>query len=569
MLTNLYIENIAVAKQLSIDFSRGFSVLTGETGAGKSIVADCLGLLIGNKATRDMIRSGEDHAVVSGIFCVDADKYDVLTKLGFPPDENGELLITRTITADGKSTAKCNRRGVTLASLREAGAFLINIHGQGESIFLTDTAFHAEILDEFSEIGKDLLEYRAAYAEYSNIRDKISRFKQDISEQEMMLDILKYQLKEIDSAKLSDLDEEDKLRMMRSKLKNYEQIGKLVAIIKRSLVDSEKGNAAVHQLVRAAKAVEALTPVLPEGSEISAKLDTMRYELEDIAEKCADIIDDSISDPERQLDAVETRLALIEKLERKYGACIADIIKKRDSLREKLNNLQSSEDTLNDLENNLNICYNKARLLADTLSKKRQTSAVAVSKKITDTLSYLDMPKVRFVVSVTQATDKNGNLLLSSTGYDNTEFLISTNPGDEPKPLSKIASGGELSRVLLALKSELSGKNGAETVVFDEIDTGISGATSEKVGCKLKELSRFSQIICVTHSPQIASIADTHLFVSKAEHDGRNESAVRVLTYAERIDEIARIIGGVTVTQAQRTAAEELLNNNKIPNDQA
>ncbi len=561
MLTNLYIENIAVAKRLSIDFTNGFSVLTGETGAGKSIVADCLGLLIGNKASRDMIRSGEDHALVAGIFSISPEKSSLLSELGFTPDENGELLITRTITSDGRSSVKCNKRAVTLSALREAGGYLINIHGQGESIFLTDTVFHAEILDEYSKLSKELQDYKKAYGEYIRRRDELSRFTHDIGEREMMIDILKYQLKEIDSAKLSSPDEEDKLRLMRSKLKSYEQISKLIAIIKKSLVDSEKGSSASQQLLRASKAVDALSAVLPESADISSRLDAIRYELEDISDKCSAVIDDSIADPERQLDIIETRLALIEKLERKYGTDIAEILAKRKSLHDKLENLQSADNTRDELEKQLNICYNNACSIAMLLSEKRKSSADEITKKVSGVLSYLDMPKVRFIVSVTKNIEKDGSPLLSSGGYDRIEFLISTNPGDEPKPLAKIASGGELSRVLLALKSELSNENGADTIVFDEIDSGVSGATSEKIGRKLKEISEKSQVICVTHSPQIAAMADTHYFVSKVECNGRNESSVRILSDEERIEEIARIIGGVTVTDAQRAAAKELINN--------
>ncbi len=562
MLQSLYIENIAVARRVNIDFTDGFTVLTGETGAGKSVLIDSLSLITGGKFQREMIRTGEERALVSAVFS-NIDKASLPDECDIEPDENGEIEVQRTLTADGRSTVKLNRRSVPLSLLREIGPALIGIQSQSESRSLLDKSFHLAMLDEYAEAEAVQTEYGELYKKWMRYRAALDELKNSLRQKNMLSDILEYQVKEIDSAKLSDPQEDEKLSVLRTKIKSIERIQKYSGFVYHALSQNDKGVSAAVLLQKSAAALRQLADVMPQAEELAVRLENYRYEIADIGETAYALISDSeITNPEAQLNTIEARLSLIERLKRKYGETIEAILTFRAESAAKLSDLSKGEDRIEELESEiagLSAALSKA---AGALSQIRRDAAEKISREVCDTLSYLDMPKVRFVVDVRRRFDSSGTEDFGPHGSDDVSFLISTNPGEPPMPLAKIASGGEMSRVMLALCCVLNTKRGAGTVVFDEIDAGVSGGTSEKIGMKLKELSGTVQVISVTHSPQIAALADSHLRIRKSVVNDRAESAVEVLDADGRVAEIARIIGGVSVTDMQRDAAREMIENN-------
>lgn len=558
MLRSLHIENIAVAKRLDLDFSGGFTVMTGETGAGKSVIIDCLTLITGGKAQRDMLRSGEERAVVSAVFSELKERPE-WSELDIGPDENGEMEIARMLTADGRSAVKINRRTVPLSHLREIGPYLISIQSQSEARNLLDKTFHLSMLDAYAETDSLIDAYSPSYSRMLAVCDEIQSLRESLRQRNMMTDILKYQIKEIDAAKLSDAQEEDKLLAARTRIKNKERIARYTGFIYHALAQSERGASASVLLQKSAAALRQLADVMPDAEQIAIRLENYRYEIEDIGESVRALMDDSdVNDPEKQLNMLETRLNQIERLKRKYGGTIAEIQEFRRDAAAKLADLESGDEKLNELERELASLRSELSEKAAAISERRKQAADDLSRAVCGTLSYLDMPKVRFITEV-QKMYSGGMEHFGARGSDDVTFMIATNPGEPPLPLGKIASGGEMSRVMLALCSVLNTSSGAETVVFDEIDAGVSGGTSEKIGLKLKETSASTQVICVTHSPQIASLADRHLRIEKKESDGRAQSVVTELDAEGRVAEIARIIGGIDITDTQREAAREML----------
>ena len=562
MLRSLYIENIAVARQLNVDLSPGFTVITGETGAGKSVMIDCLALITGGKSQREMIRTGAERAVVSAVFS-DVVLPDSLRDAGMETDENGELEICRTLTPDGRSTVKINRRSVPLSVLKELGASLVSIQSQSETRNLLDKSFHLDMLDEYAGTENLLREYAVPYGEWQELTASAQALRESLQQKNMLTDILKYQIKEIDAARLSAPDEDEKLTAMRAKIKNIERIAKYSTFVYRALTQSEKGATASVLLQKSSAALRQLADVMPEAEELAARLDNYRYEIEDIGESARALMDDGdVRDPEKQLNQIEARLSLIERLKRKYGNTIADIIAFRRDAAAKLADLESGDEKLSEIEDRIRDVRLRLSRSAAEITQARRTAAEVISRSVCDTLSYLDMPKVRFLVDI-QKVYAGGEEQFGPCGSDDVTFMIATNPGEPPMPLAKIASGGEMSRVMLALRSVMNTKSGANTVVFDEIDAGVSGGTSEKIGIKLKEMSCGTQTLCITHSPQIAALADTHLRIRKKVVDGRAESEIEELDEGGRVSEIARIIGGVSVTDTQRDAAREMIENNQ------
>lgn len=558
MLRSLYIENVAVARQISLDLDGGFTVMTGETGAGKSVMIDCLALITGGKAQREMIRSGTERAVVAAIFS-DIPENPVLREAGVTADENGELEIVRTLTADGRSTVKINRRTVPLALLRELGAYLISIQSQSEARNLLDKSFHMDMLDEYADVAKELDEYAAPYARLNELSAAAQSLRESLREKNMLTDILKYQIKEIDAARLNDPEEEDKLVASRTKIKDIERIARYSTFVYRALAQSEKGASASVLLQKSAAALRQLSDVMPEAEEMALRLDNYRYEIEDIGESARALTDGAdVENPEKQLNAIEARLSLIERLRRKYGSTVAEIRQFRAEAAARLADLESGDEKLSEIEGEIAQTRKILSERAAAISEKRRRAAEKLSREVCETLAYLDMPKVRFITEV-RTVFSGGAEQFFSRGSDDVTFMIATNPGEPPMPLGKIASGGEMSRVMLALRSVLNTQSGAATVVFDEIDAGVSGGTSEKIGLKLKDISAATQVLCVTHSPQIASLADHHMRIRKVETDGRAESEITELDADGRVAEIARIIGGIDVTQMQRDTAREML----------
>ena len=561
MLRILRIENIAVAREVELELGRGFSVLTGETGAGKSILIDGLTLVLGGRISKDMIRPGEKNASVTAIFSDVENNLPELDGLGIHPDEEGEITVRRVFSEDGKSSTKINGKSASVSELRELSSLLVNINGQNDTHTALDQSTHIDLLDEYSELDRSA--YSGLYREYLDAVRNLKEIKESLRDRSMMTDILKYQIKEIDAAKLSDPEEEEKLEKLRIKLKDIEKISKYTGIVVRALSQSEKGVTAAYMLEKAQAALEQLGGVMENAQELAEKLESMRYEIIDIAEQASDLIDSDMQNPEEKLDHVEKRLSLISRLEKKYGADISEILSFREEAAKKLDALESGDLAVKEAEAALAKAYEAALAEAERLSGIRSENAKILSDQVGASLKYLDMPKARFEVKVSRDYSSDGKEILNPNGCDSVCFMFTANPGYPMKELSKVASGGELSRTVLAIKCALAGKQGVDTVIFDEIDTGVSGATSQKIGMKLRELSKHIQVICVTHSPQVASLADAHFFIHKSEKDGKAESFVRLLTDEERISEIARIIGGVTVTDKQIQAAREMLDTNK------
>lgn len=559
MLRALSIRNIAVAKSVNIEFSDGFTVLTGETGAGKSILIDSLELIAGARASKDMVRSGETTAVVSAIFDT-ADRASLPERLAEVADENGEIEITRKFTADGRSSAKVNGMSVPVSALKEMCDFLLGISGQSDSRALADRSIHIKLLDDYAENGELVEKYSDVYRKILDNRAKLEKFKETIREKSMMSDILRYQIKEIDSAKLTSDAEVEKLERLLKKARAADKLAKHVNLIKRALSDGEKGSAA-YLVERASAAFRQLSEVMENADEFADRLDSIKYELIDMAESAADVIGDGMDDPEKTINAAETRLRQIDRLKNKYGSSVEEIIEFRKGAADKLDRLESGDLIIEEYEKEYTVLSKEARSIANSISDRRKTAAEELSDRVCKYLYELDMPKVRFYVKIVPTSGEYDGF--GPLGIDDVTFMISANPGEAPVELGRAASGGEISRTMLSLKCALALKHPADTYIFDEIDTGVSGATSEKMGRMLRELSNAAQVLCVTHSPQIASLAGKHLLIRKTEVDGRAESTVTELDREGRIEEITRIIGGIEITDSQRIAAAEMLDSNK------
>lgn len=550
MIRSLHIENIAVVKSLDIDFGDGMTVLTGETGAGKSIIIDSLGLLLGAKADRELIRSGETRAAVSALFSnIGEDVLKKLGELGLEADEDC-VMLSRSLGTS--SSARINGRAVTVSMLREVGGMLFNIHGQNDNQQLLDQKNHVRLLDSFADNGELLAEYSALYGDMLAVRGEIAAVKKDAMESERLREILKFQISDIDAVKLKE-GEEEALEELVKKLRGAEKINKACLLVGKAVNGTEKMRGAAYLSEAAADALNGVSDAIPEASALAERLMNVKYELEDIAECARDISELGDGDPTARLDKAEGRLAAIAKLKRKYGSTVAEVLAFRAEAAEKLYNTENAEERIAELEERLGNITSSARECALKLREKRRAAARTLSTRVCKTLTFLDMPSVRFDVSVEHTED------FCAQGLDRVEFLISTNVGEPLLPMAKIASGGELARIMLALKNTLNECDGIRTVIFDEIDTGISGKTSRKVGMKLKEIAHASQVLCVTHSAQIASLSHSHLKIYKSESEGRVCTSLVPLDREGRIGEIARILGGIEITDTVRSAAEEMI----------
>ena len=558
MLTSLHIENLAVIKSIDVDFSRGFIALTGETGAGKSIIIDSINLLLGAKADKELIRHGEASAMVSGVFSdLSDEELRVLAENGVSDDGEGNILIQRAISLDGRSTIKINGRTVTLAVLKNVSPLLVNIHGQNDTVALTDSKNQLELIDTYAENAEILNEYRAAYDELERIKRSIRDIAEKEHERERLAEILAYQISDINSYALHD-GEEEELVERKLKIKNSEKITKNAGFVFKALKGSEKGSVA-FLLDRSATALEQISDVVPKFAEYAESLRDFLYQAEDIAEEVYQQIADMDDNPDDALNDIESRLDKISKLKRKYGLTIKDILAFRDNAADELEALENSEEVMKELEAKEKVAYEKALALANSLHERRVSASAVIEKCVKETLEFLDMPKVVFFASVKEEFN-SGKKLLNSTGSDNVEFFISANRGADAQPLSKVASGGELARVMLALKSVIADKDGISTVIFDEIDAGVSGKTARKIGIKMLEISKNVQLISVTHSAQIASLSDAHYLIRKSDVNGATETSISMLDNEGRIAELSRILGGIDVTDAQRAAAMDMLN---------
>ncbi len=554
MLSSLHIENIAVIRSLDVDFSSGLSVITGETGAGKSVMLDALGFLLGGRAARDLLRNGAAQGEVSALFTDLGEEVTAhLREAGVEAED--EILLQRTLGADGKSKCRLNGRAVPLSLLRELAGRLVSIHGQNDNQMLLKSEVQHKILDDTADLGAQLADYRAIYLARKQTQAELKSLQRDSAEAARLADILRFQIAEIDAAKLK-AGEEDALLKKRVKLQNAEKISKQSEFVYRVLYGSEKASASLI-LERAAQAMQSLSGAVSEAEVAAKKLLEMRYEVEDIANTARDLADGTEGDPTEALNRVEGRLDTITKLRRKYGEDEAAILAFRAEAAKRLASLDNADGAREELEKNLRVQTKQMREIAIRLHAARVSAAETLSKKVLAELSFLDMPSVRFAVAVTDKAEFDAN------GADAVEFLIATNPGEPLQPLSRIASGGELARVMLAVKSVLNDRDGVASAVFDEVDTGISGKTSRKIGIKLSEIGKQTQVLCVTHSAQIASLATTHYKIVKSVESGAAESTVYPLDEDGRVAEVARILGGLCVTAAQSAAAKDMIEEGK------
>ena len=549
---------MAVIRELEIEFSEGLSVFTGETGAGKSVITDSINFLVCNKISRDLLRSGERKALVSAVFSDLSEKcLKALHDLGFDA-EDAEITLERSLTSEGKSACRIDGRGVTQQLMRKVGSYLISIHGQHDSLRLSDENERFELIDTFSKTEEKLIAYRDIYSRWKQIKSDISAVRKNSLELLRMKDMLEFQIKEITSAKLKQ-GEEDELVRERERLRSAERIKKHTDAAARTLCANEKGITASSLALHAAEAVAKVSDVVPEFAELAARLRSCTYELDDIASELQRIVKESDldSDPGKRLDEIESRLALITRLKRKYGSNVDEIIEFGEKAKSDLDTIENSDGRIEELMAEESKLRAELADIAKDISTDRSAASMIIEKEVCEILHFLDMPKVRFSITVSESDDFN------DYGKDNVDFLIAANPGEPLLPLSKSASGGELSRVMLAIKCAVAGADSISTLIFDEVDSGISGKTSRKVGIKLKQAARSAQVLSVTHSAQIASLAHTHLWVSKSEVDGRAETNVTVLDEQGRIEETARILGGINVSEAQRLAAIDMINEGK------
>ncbi len=556
MLSSLHVENLAVIRSVDIDLGAGFSAWTGETGAGKSVLIDSIGLLLGEKADKEMIRTGEEHAMVSGLFTdLGAAALSEIRDAGVYPDEDGNILVQRTVGKDGRSQVKVNGRSVTLSVLKCIGPCLIHIHGQNDTHTLSDEGAQTALLDTYAGLAGQMAEYCEKYKMYEEISRQIAEVQQKSRDRARLCEMLLYQIRDIDAAGLHE-GEEEELVEKKVRSKSRERILKNTTFTFRALRGSEKGNVA-FLLDKSAAALSQLSDVYPAFGEYGERLRDMRSLVDDIAEEVYAVSEEA-GDGADDIDDIEERLDKISKLKRKYGLTVSDILAFRDRAAEEYKTLENADDTLHELEKRKAAAYEEAASLAKTLHAVRAEAAGRLESDIRETLKFLDMPKVVFFISVREMY-RGGDLVLSADGADKTEFFISANSGADPQPIAKIASGGELARIMLAFKCALADKQNVSTLIFDEIDAGVSGKTARKIGLKLRTLAKDVQVLCVTHSAQIASLGDVHFLISKAERDGKTETSVRQLDREGRISELSRILGGLHVTAAQREAAVDML----------
>ncbi len=554
MLTSLHIENIAVIKSLDLTLGGGFTVLTGQTGAGKSVIIDSVAMITGAKASPQLIRTGEQRASVTALFSgIDEATAAELLRAGITVSD-GELEVERTVSADGRSTARINGKGVSQATLRRSVSPLLSINGQSESLSLKSTEAQLALIDSYAGDGELTASYAEAYAEYLTVKTDAEELDRLSREGALAADLLSYQVKEIDSAKLSP-GEEEELRMEEARLRSGEKVTKLASFVYRAAYQNEKGASAAYLSERAASALEQLKEFSPSAAEDAERLRSISYELEDIARRVYSAFDlggSAEEDPTERLSEIGDRLDTIKRLERKYGIDIKAVLAHRAEAAQKLDAIENNDERRDEANKRLTAAKTAAEACGRKLSEARREAAGRMTEEVCGVLTGLDMPKVKIEVRFSDCG-------LSPHGTEDAEIFISANAGEDVRPLSLAASGGELSRIMLAIKSVERERHGEATVIYDEIDAGISGRTSGKIGWRLREGSRGTQIICVTHSAQIAALADTHLLIAKEERGGRTETHVTELSGEARIDEIARIIGGISVTETQKNAARELI----------
>ena len=565
MLRSLHIENIAVVKRADIEPGEGFTVMTGETGAGKSVILSALSLVLGARPSADMLRAGCDTALVSALFSDISPRISqALSALGVEPDEEGTVELCRSVARDGetvKAQARINGRAVGVGALRAAATLLINIHGQLQNQRLLDPENHLGYLDSFASDASLAEAYREKYEEAAKLNAHIKRLESDSRDNAAMADMLRFQIGEIGAAKLRP-GEDTELLARRQRLRSSEKVERQLRLVYRALYQNEKGLSACELLSKAGSALGSISDIIPETGAMAERLEALKSEIEDIALSAEGFSDGEDEDAEKALDDVENRLDLIGRLAKRYGGengSCEEILAFYENAKTRLSELENASDTVEELKKQRLAVVRELEKRAEALSSARTEAAKRLSEEIVSQLRFLDMSKARFEVRVERSVGTGGRPAYLPDGADKVSFLLSANPGEPPQPLDRIASGGELARIMLAIKSVLRDKEGTDTIIYDEIDAGISGGTAQKVGIRLRDTAESCQVMCVTHSAQIASLAASHLLISKSEKDGRTETEVREIRGEDRVREIARILGGTVITDKQTEAARELL----------
>lgn len=549
MLSILHIENIAVIEKAEIEFSQGLNVLTGETGAGKSIVIDAIGAVLGQRTSRELIRTGTESAQVTAIF-YDLPKLSWFEENDIEPDEDGNLLIMRKLSVDGKNSCRVNGRPTTVAQLKALGREILNIHGQHDSLQMFDEGYQLKFIDGFGDISPE--EYINSYNEYREILREMESLSMDEAEKERRKDILSFQIDELERANLK-LGEDEELESRRVLLKDA---AKLMDCVQQAYFafngdDSTDGICAGIMNAEHVMASGALGDLGESGQMLVQSTAELRLNAGDILEQLRDLKSELEYSPE-EYDEIETRLDILRRLSRKYGGGVPEMLEYLEKCRVELDNIEYASDRLERLNKQLEVKRAGCEKLALELSEKRKAAALRLKERILDELRQLDMPKVRLDIVFSEKT-------MDLKGVDSVSFEMSTNPGESLRPINKIASGGELSRIMLALKTVLAENDEIGTLIFDEVDSGVSGKAAQKVGAKLKEVAQYRQVISVTHLPQVAACADTHLKIVKNTDGERTDIKVFDLGRDERIDEVARIISGENITEASRVHAEEMI----------
>ena len=554
MLRTLSIENIAVIEKAKIDFDGGLNVLTGETGAGKSIVVDSINAVLGERTSKELVRTGSDFAFVSALFeNINATVYGELEKLGYTPEDDGSLLITRRISKDGRSSCRINGMPATVSVLHTLGKALVNIHGQHDSQSLLDPEQHYKFIDMLSGDSSVLSDYKAAFSRFLSVRRELKALTAAADSADKNTELLEYQIKELEEADIK-IGEAQALNARKKVMDSAEEAAKAYSSALEAVNGDDENPGAESLLQSALESVVRFSELSPEIKKAAALFENAVDEIADAKSVIGGELSVLDFDP-REREEIEERLDELFRLGKKYGDGEEKMLAYLDNAKRKLNSIVNNEEELEKLNDEYDKAYADVLAAAEKLTALRKKTAQKFAEDVKNQLAYLDMPKINFTVDF-----KKG--IMSSAGLDKIEFLISANPGEEPKPLVKIASGGELSRIMLGIKSILAYNDTVDTLIFDEIDTGVSGRASQKIGLKLKEVSKNTQVICVTHSAQIASNADSHFLISKDISGDRTFTSVTLLNRSQRRNELARIMGGLEITDAMLNSAEELLLTN-------
>ena len=548
MLSLLHIENIAVIECADIAFDAGFNILTGETGAGKSIVIDAISAIMGERANRDMIRTGTNKASVRAVF-TDVPEFSWFAENGV--DYDPETIIQREVHLDGKNVCRVNGSLVTVSILRKLGIQLINIHGQHDSASLFDENNHLQFLDAFAENQQLIDIYYEKYSTVAKLRKEIDRLHMDESEKLRRMETLRYQINEISKANLQ-IGEDETLEQRRKILQNAEKLSDGIHAAVECLYGGDDSDGAASLLAEAERELSRLARYTDAYQELHEKVADLMYQVQDAAEELRDARDD-LSYSADELEQIESRLDIIHRLRRKYGATCKDILNYLDVAQKELDEIEFADDHVEHLKAKCEKAEKEAWDAALVLRKNRMSAANELSNRILCELAQLDMPKVQFSCDFTETE-------LTPNGADVIVFYMSANAGEALKPLSKVASGGELARIMLAMKNVLAEQDQVATLIFDEVDTGVSGRAAQKVAEKLRSVAKTKQVLCVTHLPQLAALANTHLLIAKEERQGRTYTSVTPLNLEGRKRELARIIGGTNITETTLKSAEEMLN---------